>query len=237
MVVKRWIVAVGAALVLSAAMANARTPTQEEPTNTAVLDMGPGCRIKLQVPTKAEYGAVGPKPGYEGEGGITVENPLNLKRNAYIEPFYLRFICHDADPRALSRGLPVRYDPHANVWRRDMQNLYDSNGVDLDDDFKKTLEGAVRFYELRSVNASGFAVTQDDVIGDENTRRRVLDYCLFHDKKAVCSSFDTRMGYLPQIRRNPKNDLTPYALKILRSIEFIDEAGTPSPVASQPATR
>ncbi|WP_156824684.1 hypothetical protein [Caldimonas manganoxidans] len=233
MVVKRWMVAACTVLATSAATADVR-PAPQEPTKTAVLDMGPGCRIQLQVPQKAGYGGIPPESGFPGRGGITIENPLNLKRKTYIEPLYLRFFCYDADPQALSKGLPVRFDPHANVWRRDMQNLYESNGFELDDDFKKTLERGVRFYELRSVNASGFAVTQDDVIGDENKRRRVLDYCLFHDKKAVCSSFDTRMGYVPDIRRNPKNDLTPYALKILRSIEFIDDATTPAaPAASQ----
>ncbi|GIX23872.1 MAG: hypothetical protein KatS3mg122_1103 [Caldimonas sp.] len=111
---------------------------------------------------------------------------------------------------------------------------FDSYGYELDPEFKRTLDRAVRFFELRSVNATGYAVTQDDVIGDERGRRRVLDYCLFHKAKAVCSSFDTRMGYVPDIRRNPKNDLTPYALKILRSIEFIDDATTPAaPAASQ----
>lgn len=233
MVVKRWTLATFIVLSLSAARADV-AKAAEEPSKTAVIDMGAGCRIQLTVPGSAR---VSGSPEGGGSGSVTIENPRRLTTKRYIEPFWLPFICHDADPKVLSKGLPVRYDPDAKVWRRDMQNLYDSNGVDLDDDFKKTLEGAVRFYELRSINASGFAVTQDDVIGDENTRRRVLDYCLFHDRKAVCSSFDTRMGYLPQIRRNPKHDLTPYALKILRSIEFIDEAATPSSVASQPAAR
>ncbi len=106
MVVKRWMVAACTVLATSAATADVR-PAPQEPTKTAVLDMGPGCRIKLQVPSVAEYGAVGPKPGYEGEGGITIENPLNLKRKTYIEPLYLRFFCHDADVEALSRGRPL----------------------------------------------------------------------------------------------------------------------------------
>lgn len=41
------------------------------------------------------------------------------------------------------------------------------------------------------------------------------------------------MGLLPHIRRNPRHDLTPYALKILRSIEFLDDAAQAAPAASR----
>ena len=218
-------------LATSAATADVR-PAPQEPTKAAVLDMGPGCRIKLQVPSIAEYGAVRPKPGYEGEGGITIENPLKLKRKTYIEPFYLRFICHDADPEALSQSAPLRYDARAQTWRKDMQKLYDLY-IEPSPSFKRALDRAVRIHEMKSVNAQGFAYTLDDVTGEESTRRRVLYYCLMHGPKAVCNSFDTRMGYLPDIQRNPRNDLTPYALKILRSIEFLDDAVQAAPAASR----
>ncbi|WP_157451409.1 hypothetical protein [Caldimonas taiwanensis] len=236
MVVKRWVVGLGAVLALGAGLVIAKGSTQEWATKTAMLDMGPGCRIKLQVPASADYGAVGPKPGYEGEGGITIENPLNLKRKTYIEPLYLRFFCHDADPEALSEGDPLSYDASTHTWRKDMEKLYGLY-VDPDRAFKKKLDQAVRIYEMKSVNAQGFAYTLDDVTGEESTRRRVLHYCLFRDKKAVCSGWDTRMGYLPEIRRHPARDLTPYALRILRSIEFVDEAPQAAPTASQPASQ
>ncbi len=233
MVVKRWIVAGCAALVVSGTMADV-TPSQEEPTKTAVIDMGPGCRIRLQVPQKAGHGGMPPESGARGRGGITVENPLNLKRNTYIEPFYLRFYCHDADPEALSESAPLRYDAPSQTWQKEMQKLYGLY-TDPDPSFKRQLDRAVRIYEMKSVNAAGFAFTLDDVIGDERGRIRYFRYCLFRGPKAICGQTD--VGLLVDIRRNPKHDLTPYALKILRSIEFIDEAATPSSVASQPATR
>jgi hypothetical protein len=236
MVVKRWGVAICAVLAMSAATADV-TPAQKEFTKTAVIDMGPGCRIRLQVPQKAGYGGIPPESGFPGRGGITVENPLNQKRKTYIEPLYLRFICHDADPEALSQSAPLRYDARAQTWRKDMQKLYDLY-IEPSPSFKRELDRAVRIHEMKSVNAQGFAYTLDDVTGEESTRRRVLYYCLMHGPKAVCNSFDTRMGYLPDIQRNPRNDLTPYALKILRSIEFIDDATTPAtPAAPQPASR
>jgi hypothetical protein len=235
MVVKRWIVALGAVLALSAAMADVRVSTPEEPTKIAVLDMGPGCRIRLRVPQKAGYGGIPPESGFPGRGGITIENPLNLSRKTYIEPFRLRFTCHSADPEALSESAPLRYDAYSQTWRKDMQKLYDLY-VEPDAAFKRQLDRAVRIYEMRSVNADGFAFTLDDVIGDERGRLRYFRYCLFKASKAICGQTD--VGLLTDIRRHPKHDLTPYALKILRSIEFIDDATTPAaPAASQPASR
>ncbi|GIX24420.1 MAG: hypothetical protein KatS3mg122_3232 [Caldimonas sp.] len=236
MVVKRWIVGLGAVLALGAGLAEGASTRGPEPTKTALIDMGPGCRIRLQVPQKAGYGGIPPDGGFPGRGGITIENPLNLKRKTYIEPLYLRFFCHDADPEALSEGDPLSYDASTHTWRKDMEKLYGLY-VDPDRAFKKKLDQAVRIYEMKSVNAQGFAYTLDDVTGEESTRRRVLHYCLFRDKKAVCSGWDTRMGYLPEIRRHPARDLTPYALRILRSIEFVDEAPQAAPTASQPASQ
>ncbi|HWP20667.1 MAG TPA: hypothetical protein VNO84_16170, partial [Burkholderiaceae bacterium] len=96
-------------------------------------------------------------------------------------------------------------------------------------------KGALHTHQVRAVNASGWAVGVDDVIGDERYRTRTLYYCIIHTSKAVCG--DSKMGLLPEIRRNPKHDLTPYALKILRSIEFIDEAAEAARPSSEPASR
>ncbi|MCK9194185.1 MAG: hypothetical protein M0P19_09975, partial [Nevskia sp.] len=64
----------------------------------------------------------------------------------------------------------------------------------------------------------GWAVTVDDTIGEERNRGRRLHYCLIHQPKALCGTGD--MGYLSDF---PKGDLTAYSLKILSSIEFIDD--------------
>ena len=231
MVVRRWIVALGGALALSTAMADVRTPPQEGSIKTATIDMGTGCRIRLNVPSAARVS--GGSHG-RGSGSVTIENPLHLSQRTYVEPLRLRFICHDADPEALSESAPLRYDAPSQTWQKEMQKLYGLY-TDPDPSFKRQLDRAVRIYEMKSVNAAGFAFTLDDVIGDERGRIRYFRYCLFRGPKAICGQTD--VGLLVDIRRNPKHDLTPYALKILRSIEFIDEAATPSSVASQPATR
>ncbi|GIX23871.1 MAG: hypothetical protein KatS3mg122_1102 [Caldimonas sp.] len=148
-----------------------------------------------------------------------MENPLGLKRTTYIEPFYLRFICYDADSEVVTQGWGKRAS--SGEW---VASVSPSD--------EPLFKGALRAHQVHSVNASGWAVAVDDVIGDERYRLRRLYYCVIHEPKAVCGH--SEMGLLPDIRRNPKNDLTPYALKILRSIEFIDDATTPAaPAASQ----
>jgi hypothetical protein len=222
MVVKRWIVGLGAVLALGAGLAEGASTRGPEPTKTALIDMGPGCRIRLQVPQKAGYGGIPPDGGFPGRGGITIENPLNLKRKTYIEPLYLRFFCHDADDPVVTDG-----------WGKRLPSGEWVASVSPSDE--PLLKGALRAHQVHSVNASGWAVAVDDVIGDERYRLRRLYYCVIRASKAVCG--DSEMGYLPEIRRHPARDLTPYALRILRSIEFVDEAPQAAPTASLPASQ
>ena len=90
----------------------------------------------------------------------------------------------------------------------------------------------MRFYALESINAKGWAVTEEDKIGDEAGRAKRLHYCLVREQKALCGHGD--MGYVQDIRRHPQNDLTNYTLRILRSIEFVDEPAA-AVAASAPA--
>ena len=159
-----------------------------------------------------------------------MENALNVKTNLYIEPFYLGFACYD-DTADVIGSDPVRYDEQSKRWKRDMQRFFDAQ-VSFEPDTKKRYDKATHFFELTAKNSQGFAFTQDDLIGEERGRRRMLRYCLFHPPKVLCG--DGEMGYVQDIKRHPKNDLTSYALKILRSIEFLDEsASAPGSAASQ----
>lgn len=215
---KRWMLAVCAALAVGAAQADV-SGSADNPTKTAVLDMGPGCRIRLIVPESASVS--GGRHG-RGSGSVTVENPLNLQRKTYIEPFRLRFICHDADSKVVTDG-----------WGKRLSNGEWVASVPEADEV--LFKGATRAHQVHAVNASGWAVAVDDVIGEERYRSRKLYYCVIHTVKAVCGH--SEMGLLAEIRRNPRHDLTTYALKILRSIEFIDDAVPAAPSASQPVMR
>ena len=73
-----------------------------------------------------------------------------------------------------------------------------------------------RALTIHASNASGFARTTDDVVGDPRQRARALSYCLFHDAKAICGE-----GQVMNLSDQKANFL-PTALKILRSVEFVD---------------
>lgn len=81
---------------------------------------------------------------------------------------------------------------------------------------RKILGPVTKLYPLHAVNSEGFAVTTDSVTGDMNQRVRFISYCLFHDSKALCGN-----GQVMKLS-DPQGNLLPYALTILRSIQFID---------------
>lgn len=126
--------------------------------------------------------------------------------------------CFDSDDGTVRHGW-AKFEEAQQRWQ-----------VSLPPEDEELFAGKTRIYQLTNSNASGWVVTIDDATGEEFGRRRMLHYCLIHPPKALCGSGE--MGYIEDIRRHPKNDLTPYALKILRSIEFLDEPGKPDGAAS-----
>jgi hypothetical protein len=218
MVTKRWIVAWNAILIFSVSAADvARHPA--EPIKTAVIDMGPDCRIRLAVPRNAR---VSGSPEGGGSGSATIDEPPRARPKDYLDPLRFRFACHDADSEVVTQGWGKRAS--SGEWVASVSPADEP-----------LFKGALRMHQVHAVNASGWAVAVDDVIGDERYRLRRLYYCVIHTSKAVCGH--SEMGLLPDIRRNMKNDLTPYALKILRSIEFIEHPAQAAPAASQPASQ
>lgn len=122
------------------------------------------------MPQKAGYGGIPPESGFPGRGGITVENPFNLKRKTYIEPFYLRFTCYDADGEVVTNG-----------WGKRLPSGEWVASVSPSDE--PLFNGALRAHQVHAVNASGWAVAVDDVIGDERYRLRRLYYCVIHEPR------------------------------------------------------
>jgi hypothetical protein len=192
----------------------------------AAMDMAPGCRVQLSVPNKAQV-SYGRDNG--GSGAVTVGySPSNGSKFSYADPLYMSFLCVDASAD-LTTGSPVRFDQQQGKWVKDADNFL-SVQVWVDEFTladKRRFSDAVRFFELLTTNAQGYAYTQDDITGEVRGRRRQMFYCVFHRAKAICG--ESTMGQLSLIRRNSKNDLTPYALRILRSIEFLDDS--PAPLA------
>lgn len=197
-----------------------------------LMDMAPGCRIQMSVPIGAQAGF---GKANRGSGGVSIEHPPRTTKLPYRYPLTFTFICYDAADDLTAQD-PVRFDHTKNKWVRDMRPYFDRFPEGLPPQRQKIFDRAILFHELQTVNAQGFAFTEDDLAGDESGRRRQMSYCIFHMQKAICG--ESTMALISMIRQHPGNDLTPLALRILRSIEFLDDHDTgsrPDPAASGPA--
>jgi hypothetical protein len=138
-------------------------------------------------------------------------------------------VCYDSDNPHLTDGVPVRYDKEVGKWVRDSRvKLWSDYFTEAE---RRATERSVQIYSITSVNAKGFALTQDEINGEPQFRERHFSYCLFKPPKALCGS-----GQVGQIA-HPKSDLTAYALQLIRSIEFLDDApAAVAPAASDAAS-
>ena len=140
-----------------------------------------------------------------------------LKDSTYfLDKSPVNFTCYAADDGMATKGWAT-YDDSSKKWK-----------INLSPHDAEMFVNAHKTYQIKALNAQGWAVTINDVTGDEQWRQRHLHYCLIKDVKAVCGNGE--MGYL---RSGRKGNLTPYVLQILRSIEFIDDALPEQPTAAE----
>ena len=135
-----------------------------------------------------------------------VEKTFDLNTKEYIDLFYIGFICYPADEEVVNQGWAT-FNDSTKEWQ-----------INLSEHDAEMFFNAHQTYQLRAVNAEGWVVTINDVTGNEEGRQRHLHYCLIRDSKALCGHGE--MGY---VENGEKSDLTPYALEILRSIEFLED--------------
>ena len=134
--------------------------------------------------------------------------------------FELELTCLTPDNVGRIRyNVSATYDECEGTWIKDFSLL--------DSDARR----ATRIFPIRAVNSDGLAMTRDDTTGDEANRTRYFGFCLRHPPILLC-------GRSPQIasllRGGSKSGLLPYALTIIKSIEFIDGANS-AVNTSQPA--
>lgn len=147
----------------------------------------------------------------------------------FQEKFRLQSSCYDAQKFEGLESIPLGFDAERREWVPDLEKRLKwvataISQEELDPAYKKLRRDALRAYTLKSVNAQGFAFTEEEVIGDEKSRVRYLDYCLFYAEVALCGRGE--VGYVAD---GPTGDLTDYVLQILRSIEFLpDPPSTPA---------
>ena len=187
----------------TAAMPVGAANSLPELTLDVKANMGPGCNIRLTIPITSEFPISYSNESGQGGGSVILRH---LPKAISQGTMFLGLICYRDDDGTVQRGW-ARFDSASQAWK-----------PNLDPEEEKQLKGAFHFYPLQAANRSGWAVTVNDINGDESTRHRTLHYCLINPPKAICGHGD--VGYLKDGR---KGDLTDYALKILRSIEFLPD--------------
>jgi hypothetical protein len=223
------------AAVLSAS-AGAAPPAQWDLPPPVLRDKGmkPLLRVReLLVPTLREIpGSVTCKIRY------TDKYFGYLKDREYSLNYKMRLqsTCYDAKKIEWLNEMPLRFDTERREWVPDIEKRLQwaasAGGQEgADPEYKELRRNALRAYTVKSVNAQGFAFTEEDVTGEEKWRTRFIEYCLFHAEVALCGRGE--VGYVAQ---GPRGDLTDYVLQILRSIEFLPNDPSVAPPAASAAS-
>ena len=126
------------------------------------------------------------------------------------ESFGFDFTCYSQfrDLNEVATDYGGHFEPRQKKW------ISDFPGAPADE--ASRLREVTKTFPLNSKNGHGFYTIQDETIGEPYLRMRHISYCLFHGTKAVCGN--------GQVKRlvDAKSDMLPYALSILRSVEFTD---------------
>ena len=185
------------------------------------LSLGFGTDVRA-VPKKAEV-----KQVTVGEGGLSCPIRISDIYGGHLTPtryvldhfpsrknglreLYIQLSCvSSTDEETIRSFVPATFDEDTRQWKEDFSA---ASSEDL-----AVLKSVTQIFSLHAVNSSGIAVTQDAVNGDERTRDRRFAFCLRHPPVTLC-------GGTSQIARPyyKNSDLLPFALGIVRSIEFLD---------------
>ena len=168
-----------------------------------IFNLGPGCRFSATIPRSSTVSARYASTEPFGSGGLGLDK-LPPPQNYWGVDFH----CSRSDQDFVIAGWAIS---DGDEWK-----LNDNTTNNL-------LLGlnALRFYQIKFVQSNGWVVTYDDTFGDERFRQRTLSYCIVRLEKAICG--ESKVGYLESIKKNRKADLTPYVLKILKSMNFLED--------------
>ncbi|WP_155639380.1 hypothetical protein [Burkholderia diffusa] len=204
------VIAAGAGLFLALSLpapTHAGQPVTEVKQVVVQTD-GNSCPIRMTDP----YGGRLTETGYDLIG-------LPYRKTG-LEALSLYFECVSSDDaETIRRYVLAKYDERRMQWKTDFSSL---SADDL-----ALLKPVTRMAPLQAANSAGVSVTQDAINGAPETRDRSFGFCLRHPPVMLCG------GSLAIARPySNKAGLMPYALAIIKSIEFIDAPGDGARAAS-----
>lgn len=197
-------------LMLGHLTASAEVPPV--PTKRVQADMGPGCNFTMQLPM-ADISRVG------GDSTLALGDfkvgPLPKSWKSSFESLYFGLSCWPANDPAVTEGM-AKFNPQTGLWKKDLDRWFVFSEPTPEE--RKILDEATRLVNVQAVNSRGYVGIREDTIGDDGRRTREMFFCLFHPPKAICGD-----GWVGKLEDGRKGDLTPHALKIIRSIEFLPD--------------
>lgn len=196
----------------------ANSPASPLNTHTGYVNLGPGCHVRGAMPFDGTMGGSYRAQSGENGGGFSIGK---FPKKYGATELQVNMQCYNSADLHFPKGLNVRFDSTKKIWVKDFS---ERSYADDAESYKK-LDKASRVYNIQAKNSNGYVYTEDDLIGEEWQRDRNMHFCLLRPPKALC-------GDAPVMRLNdPKSNVLPYVLQILRSIEFIDDAPPEQPSA------
>ncbi|WP_284335935.1 hypothetical protein [Comamonas sp. NoAH] len=172
-----------------------------------IANLGPGCRIKLDIPKEAKLGQGYQNKQYRGMAGFSTGKFENFSNDG---EWSFDFECYSTEEEQFKVSWKNRSPKeHVNFVIEDGRKKF------------KNEEGST-FIPVKSVNAEGWVLTFDDTTGEERFRSRYLRYCIKAQESAICGS--SNIGYIHFINNKKNIDITSYAFKVIESIEFLEDA-------------
>lgn len=158
------------------------------------------CNIKVSNPYGGRFEAA--------EDGAFFLVPAKFVAKTRLSDLYLSAHC---EPSENLEKAGVSFNAHTQKWERDFSKIKPG---------RDTPSKAMRFtvYTITAVNSIGYGVTLDDDTGEPQQRQRYFMYCLPHPPVALCGG-----GYVAFLN-DPKGNLLPHIMRILRSVEFVESA-------------
>ncbi|WP_148092450.1 hypothetical protein [Variovorax sp. KBW07] len=185
------------------------------------ISMEPDCDIRLIDPYNGKFESESPSNARYKK--IPPPSPSSL------EALEFSWICISKDDSRVGFHGIASFDPYAKKWVLDWSRIVGGAATKREEQWQYSWYRAqYKLIQLNAVNSNGYAIvdraqTGDGAIPAESDKKAqdigpvVLSFCLLHKTKAICGN-----GHVGQKHDGPKGDLTPYTLKIIHSIEFLD---------------
>jgi hypothetical protein len=195
------------------------------PLKNVIENLGQGCRIKIDLPINHNtpcYTCYKTPPKFDPKYPVKYYDPDGEDMRIYLmDPPYwsgiwsIDFTCYHSSYAEFLYKM-AQFDNKAKRWILNSHKDYDAY---------RSPEANFNLHQIKTKTGHGWLATHDETYGEENSRIRNLVYCVFHDERAICGS--SNVGYLESIRSNPIADRTPYVLRMVKSIEFLEDVLPP----------